>query len=510
MKNSIEALKENPFAQQHPTLLPSYAGSILFHSAKLHPNNIALVGKDQEKTYEQIAKEAAGFSIFLMEKGVESRQPIILLCENSLQYYSAYYGIWQTGAIIVPVNTFLHENELAYIISDCEPQAIVVSSKMREKVKNTDVPVYTIENVMASSREDVTNFKPFELEPDELSAILYTSGTTGFPKGVMMSSQGILTNVMQGGLAFSSTFNQRALAILPLFHSYMQNTCVWAAMMVGATVIVVPKIDRSSIMRGLAQKPTVILGIPPLYGLFCLLKKLNFDSVEFFICGGDALPDKIKTYFALIYRRSICNGYGLTEAGPFVSINMDEFISPTNTVGRPLYQVEIELRDEEGKVVPWGTIGTLWIRGKNLMLGYYKAAEATEKIMKAGWLNTGDLAYQTPDNKMVICGREKDLIINKGIKIYPQEIENILLSHADVMNAAVVGLIDHEEEVPVAFVSLQKDATADENKLIKWCQQHLAGYKVPRQIFIEKELPVTATGKVDKKPLKARLKKEKS
>jgi long-chain acyl-CoA synthetase len=224
--------------------------------------------------------------------------------------------------------------------------------------------------------------------------------------------------------------------------------------------------------------------------------------VRYFISGGDALPDKIKLYFALIYRRMIANGYGLTESSPVVALDVDDAISAPNTVGAPLVGTECQLRSTDDTVITHG-IGTLFIKSDAIMLGYYKAPELTASVLQDGWLNTGDLAYFDADKKLVIVGRSKDLIICKGMNVYPQEIENILLTHPAIFQAAVVGIKgeDDASQTVVAFVASRSLNTSLEAELIDLCHEKLAAYKAPRRIILLNELPLTATGKVDKKLL---------
>jgi len=268
----------------------------------------------------------------------------------------------------------------------------------------------------------------------------------------------------------------------------------------------VPKIERRYILEGLEHKPTIFLGVPALYGLLCLMKTAPLDSVRLFVSGGDALPDKIRSAFGLIYRRKLVNGYGLTETTPVISANLDDETVPASNVGAPLIGIECAIRDEQAVDLPQGSIGVLWVKGDNIMLGYYNTPDATAKVLKGGWFNTGDLAYIDSKGRIVITGREKDLIIHKGFNIYPQEIENIILLHPNVIRAAVVGVHDGDGEVPVAFVQLRAADSSAEKDLKKLCTQHLATYKIPRQFYCDtKDLPATATGKIDKKALRAQL-----
>jgi len=484
-------------------------GALLQRAARMFPTSLALICRDRTITYQDLYGAAVQFSNMLRERGIKPRDRVLLLVENSIEFYVAYYGIAQLGAIVAPLNVFLQERELSYIVADAKPALIVAST--------TYVPLFVGDNLPHIVTEQEMSFTPpgshmpeFEvvaLEPDEMAALMYTSGTTGFPKGVMLSTRNIMTSIAQGLARFDLRLEgDRFFGPLPLFHSFAQNACVWIAFFAGCTVILIPKIERKYILEGLEKKPTVFLGVPALYGLLCLLKTAPLDSVRLFICGGDALPDKIRSAFALIYQRKLCNGYGLTETSPTISIDIDDVTAPTHNVGYPVIGVSCQIRDEQGNNLPNQTIGQLWIRGDNVMLGYYNAPDMTDEVIKDGWFATGDLAYIDSLGKIVISGRSKDLIIHKGINIYPQEIENVILMHPNVLRVGVVGSVDEDVgELPIAFVQIKETDHTMAKSLRELCMKNLAGYKVPRQFICSTDpLPMTATGKVDKKTLRKR------
>lgn len=487
-----------------------FAGLLLQRAAQKWPDKQALICDNKSITYKELYYRALLCSKKL-EQHIKARDKAIIFYENSINFYIAYYALWQLGAVVVPVNVFSHEKELAHIIRNSEPTAIFVSPTLQPKLTNIEnVPALFSDleiDLTTPTPEILPEFTVNALGADELAVLLYTSGTTGMPKGVMLSSRTILTNVAQGAALLDSTHDERVYAALPLFHSYMQNTCLWSCIAVGATTILVPKIDRKNLLTALAHNPTIMLGIPGLYGLFCLFKTLKFPMVKYFVSGGDALPDKIRMGFELLYRRKICNGYGLTESAPFISVDLDDYTAPTNTVGKPVINLATQLRDEQGLVLSTNAIGTLWVKGDNVMQGYYNAPEATAQVLHDGWLNTGDLATFDTYGKIIICGREKDLIKNKGMKIYPQEIENVLISHPLVTMAGVIGMQENGEEIPVAFVAVKQPSDSLAAELRALCAQNLAPYKIPKKFFFEKELPTTSTGKVNKKDLRARFEK---
>lgn len=488
------------------------AGGMLVRAASIYKNNSALITASQSITYGELYEKAISVVAQFHLLGLKPHDRVILLVENSMEFYIAYWAVLLLGGVVVPVNTFLHINELKYIISDAKPRLLIASLRMRSTVdalcegkdsNNEFILLY--ENQLDTNKQvAIDRFVHFDLPKEEASLILYTSGTTGQPKGVMLTAANMVTNGMQAAarLRLLSDAQERVFAVLPLFHAFAQNACIWLPTITGSSAIVVQKIERSAILEGLSLKPTVFFGFPALYGLLCLMKKAPLDSIKLFVSGADAMPDKIRAAFGLLYGRKILSGYGLTEAAPVVSIYYKNSDQLTNNVGRPVLGIETEIRDEEGVCLPKEAIGTLWIKGSNVMLGYYKAEEATDQILQQGWLCTGDLASINNDDEITIHGRSKDLIIHKGFNIYPQEIENVLLKSSLVLRAAVVGKFDDPAgQVPVAYIALKSAKKDIEQDLRVLCSHHLAAYKIPRIFIFMDDLPLSSTGKVDKKQL---------
>lgn len=483
------------------------ANILLQRAATLWPKRIALICNDETITYEKLYQETIFLSKKLQEQGIKKGDRILIMYENSINFYKAYYAAWQTGAIVAPLNVFLHQHELEHIISDSKPALIIASEKQKEKLTEIKQIEFSIasEEFFKDIKTSQEKFSIPEQDENSCTVLLYTSGTTGLPKGVMISSKMIITNCLQGIANFDMSEHERVFATLPLFHSYMQNAAVWSTFLVGATVIIVPSINRTLLLQGLAHNPTVVLGVPQLFGLFALLKTAPFPQVKLFISGGDPLQNKIRMVFELVYNRKLVNGYGLTETGPFVAVDLDDARYPNGCVGRAMPGLEIQVRDEQGARLPACQPGVLWVEGDNIMLGYYNAPQPTANIMKLGWLNTGDMAYFTSDGLIVLCGRERDLISNKGLKIYPPEVENIITGHPTVTMAAVVGMVHDGVEVPVAFVVSKEPEAKLIPELQKLCKNNLAPFKIPVHFYVRTELPLTATGKIDKKILRKEL-----
>ncbi|MGE0009204.1 MAG: class I adenylate-forming enzyme family protein [Candidatus Babeliales bacterium] len=485
-----------------------FAGKLLERAAKQWPKRIAYICGDESITYRELFRRACLVSNQLRALGVGSEEKVLIWYENSIEFFIAYYGVWHTGAVVAALNVFLHPREFEHIITDARPKVVIISdqllAKLDDAIKN-NLPLRIDQAYIENTRElpGPSRCDIAKKDPDALAVLLYTSGTTGMPKGVMLSSRNLLMNVVQAISLLKLSPQDRCYVPVPLFHSLAQNAAVWSTIFMGASCVVVPKIDRRALLDGLKHNPTVILAVPSLYAIFCLMKTAPFKNVRYFISGGDALPDKIRAAFALIYGRKICNGYGMTETSPLIAAHViDERVS-ADTVGDPVLGMQCSLRKDDQEVAQ-GEVGVLWVKGDNVMLGYYNAQEATHAILKDGWLNTGDLAQFDSAGRLHIVGREKDLISNKGFKIYPQEIENVLLSHPSVLMAAVIGVKDGgSDEIPVAYVTLKhvlKDAQAELHAL---CAQQLATYKIPRMFIVKSALPITAMGKIDKKQLRA-------
>lgn len=490
-----------------------YVGRLLQRAAFLSPQTTAIIARNGSIIYKELYARATAFTQTLRSKGVGPQDIIVLLWENSIEFYVAYFAILQAGAVVAPLNVFLTHREIVHIAHDARPRFMIVSPDFfqnLQEIADQLPPFLTLKDFyekQPTASDANLDFDITDRDSHDMSVLLYTSGTTGFPKGVMTSSHNIMTNIMQGIARLQLGLNkneERVFGILPLFHSFAQCACVWAPFAALATVIMVPKIERRYLLEGLKHKPTLFLGVPALFGLLALLRRAPIESVKLFISGGDALPDKIRMGFELIYGRKICSGYGLSETTPLVSIHLDDDLAPTATVGRLVPGMEAQVRDDNDVVLKQGEIGTLWVKGGNVMLGYYQAPEATQAVLKDGWFNTGDAVYIDEQHRIIITGRLKDVIAHKGIKIYPQEIENVILNHPLVIRVAVIGREDKATgQIPVAYVQIRSDSATIVSELHALCVKSLAAYKVPREFICSvEELGLTATGKIDKKKLR--------
>ena len=496
-----------------------FAGKLLQRTYQQFPENIALIENERKLTYREFYFRTLLLSKKLASYDINPHDRVMIYCENSIEFCIYYFAAWQLGAVVVPVNIFLHEKELEHIVEDATPKIILTLQQSKQKLEQSLPNNHTQKNTPILTEEIIDwqeavphqiesihkDFKIKSLSHSDLCLLLYTSGTTGKPKGVMLSSENILTNLAQAQARLKMiglSNKERFFCVIPLFHVFAQNICFWVPIALGSTVILVKRIERKLISQGLQKQPTIFCGVPALYGLLCLMKTAPLDSIKIFISGADAISDKIRSAFALIYGRRICSGYGLTESSPLISANYHNDQQPTNTVGYPVAAIKCDIRNKDGVSLKQGGIGTLWVQGRNIMIGYYNDPKATKSVLQNGWLNTGDLASFQQNGMLAINGRSKDLIINKGLNIYPQEIENVLMMHPTVFKAAVVGKNEEMSgQVPIAFVATKKLDSTLQASLRELCKNNLAGYKVPKKFVCLEDLPMNATGKVDKKQL---------
>ncbi len=483
---------------------------LLSRAAHLYGSATALIYQDESLSFKELYARACGMSEVLRQKGIGKGDIVLMLIENSIDFYIAYYGVVQTGAVIAPLNTFLTPQEVEHIVRDAHARLIILSDQWSQKLEgsillSSETVIFSSLNSQAQ-KTSANNFIPVWQDPDELVVLLYTSGTTGFPKGVMLSSRNIITNVIQGlaRMGLPDGLAHKLLGALPLFHSFAQFICVWGALFIGCSVIIVPKIERAYIIKAFKHIPTVVMGVPALFGLFCLLRIQEIEHVRYCVAGGDALPDKINAIFARLFGRKIAVGYGLTEASPLIAAFLEDELVDPGTVGPVCIGMQVKIiNSEDGVELNPGQTGELWVKGDNIMMGYYQAPELTAQVLCDGWLRTGDSAYINNQNQLVLVGRLKDLIKHKGIKIYPGEIENIILNHPQVLQVAVIPREDVDTgQVPVAYVKVTKVSPEITEQLHALCRAKLALYKIPRTIICTtQDLPRTSLGKIDKKAL---------
>jgi long-chain acyl-CoA synthetase len=471
--------------------------------AAAHSSRVALIEESRQWTFGELADEVNRVAAVVREKVKGDTVGILLL--NSQRYVTTLLGIWKAGKTAVPLNYLLPPQELGFIVKDSGMSALV-SSQFFAQALAAMKPLFGDRGVILMADEPGFMAESAEPGPGEFrdpALLLYTSGTTGRPKGVILSHRNLAANVVSCQNADKFDYNDSFLCLLPFFHTYAITGTILLPLLSGSKMVLVDRFQPLKVL-GLIQEHriSVFLAIPSMYRVLAMTDG-DFDvtSVRFPISGGEPLPVSVAQAFEKRFGVPIFEGYGQTEAAPVVTLNVPA-ARKLGTIGRPLPGVELSIWDDQNKVLPPGEIGELVVRGENVMEGYHHLPEETAKTITDGWLHTGDLGKLDAEGYATITGRKKDLIISAGENIYPREIEEAVAQHPKVKEVAVIGVKDEVRgEVPKAFVIARDGMELDEKELRSFCREHLANYKVPRYIEIVADLPRTPTGKVLKRLL---------
>ncbi|EGL82704.1 AMP-dependent synthetase and ligase [Caldalkalibacillus thermarum TA2.A1] len=506
---------------------------LLSISARKYPNKEAMVFNHQRLTYREWNDKVDCLAWYLQEKGLQPGQCMVIMAPNTPEFACLYYAVIRAEGIVVPVNPRLSKEEVLYIIKDCDAYGIFVHEVLLPQFqdlpqKAIDVHCFTSagpstelpkswENIH-HCLEQVTdiNLKEPELMEDNTVSILYTSGTTGRPKGVIFSHRNILTVTQMINIELGINLDSRVLHLMPLSHSAPLHLFFVAATNVGATHILAPTFTPELLLQLVQQeKVTHFFGAPVAYLLTAKhpdFSQYDLSSVKYWIYGGAPLSaDKCRLLEQFYGRDRLCCVYGLTEAGPSGTLlfHASEGHKAGSIGKRGAWSVEVEIVNDQGQRVAPGEVGEIRIRGEVNMQGYLNNEEATQETLKGGWIYTGDLAHYDDDGYMWVMDRKKDLIISGGQNIYPKEIEQHLEQHPKIKDVAVVG-VAHPEwgETVKAFIVPQgsgEDEPSDWLSEIKsYLQEKIAEYKIPRLCEVIDEIPRNPTGKVLKHVLKSR------
>lgn len=484
----------------------------LKNRARLTPNNLAVIDAESEQgwTYEQLNERANALAHFLKKKNIEKGDRIALISPNHISYFDLMFACAKLGAIFVPLNWRLSIEEINYILGDCTPKLVGYHHSFLDIVKELFVTESSCFSISSTKYEQEvsaqnTNLSFNGLEEDPL-AMIYTGGTTGKPKGVVLSHRAIFWNGMNTIVSWNLTAEDTTLTYLPMFHTGGLNALSIPLLMMGGTVVISSQFDPEKAIENLHKyKCTIALFVPTMYQLMIqteVFSESTFPTMKVFLSGGAPCPLGIYEVFiekGLAFKE----GYGLTEAGP-----NNFYIAPEDakkyrgSVGKPMLFNQVKLVLEDGSEAKGNEVGELLIKGKHQFSCYWNNHEATAATLQDNWLYTGDLAKKNEDGYYYIVGRKKEMIITGGENVYPLEIEQCIMQHPYVSEAAVVGLPDQLwGEIVTAFVSMDGQQRIVEEELKVYCQQKLAKYKIPKRFIQMDELPKTHVGKMDKKRL---------
>ncbi|WP_294956165.1 fatty acid--CoA ligase [Sulfurovum sp.] len=499
----------------------------LFAQAQRHRRKVALFVDDEKITYGVLLEKIDRFAAFLSQKGIREGDKVALFLRNSPEFIYTVFAISKIGAITVPVNTFLKEEELSYILKDSESTVLIASTVHAEVVNRSNAQIQcqllvwegasppldeknvSFSEALATSAETAHVMRGL----DDTAVLIYTSGTTGKPKGAMLSNKNLLSNIEFARKLIKVKPKDRVIVFLPMFHSFTFTVGVIMPLYVGGSMVIIKSLQPFSniFKQVLTKRVTLFFGIPNVYNALAKAKLpwyfLWFNNIRAFISGASALQPKTLDAMAKKFKRAkLLEGYGLSEASPVVCVNTLKK-QKAGSVGTAAYGYEIKIVDEEMNELPHGQIGDIIVKGDHVMQGYFKRPEATRETIVNDWLLTGDMGYMDEEGFLFIVDRKKDLIISKGINIYPREIEEIIDAFDGVAASAVIGMKDEKSgEIPVAYIELEAEKDSySESGLKAHMREHLANFKIPKQIHIIDELPKNATGKVLKRVLKEHL-----
>jgi long-chain acyl-CoA synthetase len=514
--------------------------AILEQHVRRRPDRVAIVFGTRRLTYEALNAWANQIAGGLAASGIGRGDHVALLCPNLPYFPAAYFGILKTGATVVPLNVLLKPREMAYHLRDADVKALLCFEgtpelPMADAAKAAIAVVPSCERLIVLPREDSgaladdpdvvtlaqitanqpTTFDACPTAEDDTAVILYTSGTTGRPKGAELTHVNMTMNAMVSAELCAASHDEqgdhRTAVTLPLFHATAQTVQMNAYHHLGGAVVLLPRFDPAALVDVMMrERITQWIGVPTMYwALLQYVRENKIDvaglasTLKLAVSGGAPMPVELLKDFQQTFGLRIVEGYGLSETSPVACFNHLDRPAKPGTVGQPIFGVHVRCVDDKDEPVAPGQPGEVVIRGHNVMKSYYKQPQATAEAMRNGWFHTGDIGTIDAEGYLSIIDRKKDMILRGGFNIYPRELEEVLLTHPAISMAAVIGVPDERlgEEVK-AFVVKNPVADLTEEQLRAWCKEQFAAYKYPRLIEFRTELPTSATGKILKRELR--------
>ncbi|MEV7127720.1 long-chain fatty acid--CoA ligase [Streptomyces sp. NPDC093260] len=492
--------------------------AILAENAKRRPDRTALVEGDLRLTFDQVWRRARAQAGALVELGVRPGDRVALMAPNTAEFPLAYYAIVAAGAVVVPVHLLLSATEVEHVLKDsgaglllCHPAQAATGGAAADAVGVRVVTLGAELEQLAAEAEPLPSY--LTRVADDPAVVFYTSGTTGVPKGAVLSHFNLVMNATVNAFdANDIRPDDIALGALPLFHAFGQTVSMNSTWRAGATLVLLPRFDAARAIELMVKEGVnTFHGVPTMFVSLAAAAADAGALPELRVCvsGGASLPVAVLERFEAAFGATIYEGYGLSETSPTASVNQPWFGTKPGTIGHPLWGVDVEIAraDAEDRIelLPPGELGEVVIRGHNVFSGYLGRPEATAEALVDGWFRTGDLGTKDDEGFLRIVDRKKDVIIRGGYNVYPREVEEVLLRHPGVGQAAVIGLPDelHGEEVCAVIVPAP-GAPADADEVTAWSRERLGRHKYPRRVEFVDALPLGPSMKVLKRELRAR------
>jgi long-chain acyl-CoA synthetase len=474
---------------------------------KEFPDDPAIIFEETSITYLQLNRRANQTANALKANGVHRGDRVALYLPNIPEFAICYLGILKLGAIAVSINTMFKSDEVKYIVNDSKPKIIFTVPDLAPNVPLNDCP--SIQNVVIDLDDWINHksndFEATEMQENDPAVLLYTSGTTGFPKGAMLSHGNVISNAQSTVHHAGFTHDDRMILFLPLFHVFGQNFIMNATFTAGGALVLHRRFILDEVLNSIQKhKVTMFFGVPTIFItlLNTDLSKYDLSSIRYDFSAAAAMPQEISRAWTERFRRRIYEGYGLTECSPFACYNHDSH-HKFGSVGTAIQGSQIKVLDSDDHELTCGEWGEICIQGPGVMLGYWNRPDDTEFALRNGWLHSGDIGMMDDEGYVYIMDRLKDMINAAGFKIWPAEVEQFLYQHEAIKEVAVYGVPDPiKGEAVKAAVVLKKDAHATSDEIIAFCRERIAAYKVPSVVEFLNELPKSATGKILKRVLR--------
>jgi long-chain acyl-CoA synthetase len=480
-------------------------------SAEKHRPKTGLFWGETEFSYGAILGQSVRWNAFLRDEcQLRPGARIGVWLKNCPEFVSTLFAAWFAQAVVVPINNFLRPREVAYILADAGINVLITESTLGEafgelQAERPGLRIATVEQMAQLPVSGEAGPADLPQTEADLALIIYTSGTTGRPKGAMLSHGNLLHNVESCRKVLQAVSFDRFVVLLPMFHSFMLTVGILLPLLVGGSIVLIKGLHspKSIVQEAIAHNATILPAIPQFFRAVANAQLPSRISFRLCISGAAPLPKEILKEFNAKFPIPLLEGYGLSEASPVVSMNPIAGPWKAGSIGRPVPDVEMSVQNDRGAHLPPGQAGEICVRGGNVMLGYWNQPEETAKVLRDGWLLTGDVGYRDADDYYYITDRKKDMLLVNGINVYPREIEEVIYQFPGVKEAAVIGVPDlRKGEQPVAFVAPKDNAQLDERALLQFIKGQLADYKVPRRVTILPSLPRNATGKIVKNSLR--------